>query len=125
MKAHYKTRSGRIIFEVEGQSPKDLFRGIAEVQGVFESDTECGCCHSPNIQFRVRQAGKDGAENDYYELFCQDCSAVLSFGQFRKGNSLFVKRKDAEGILLPNHGWKVWRAPATADGGVGKIGAGV
>jgi hypothetical protein len=72
VKAHYKTRSGRIIFEVEGQSPKDIFRAIAEVQNVFEAESECGCCSSPNIQFRVRTV--DG--NDYYELYCEVCTAT-------------------------------------------------
>ena len=54
MKAHYRTRSGRITIEVEGQTPKDLFRAIAEFQEIFESDSMCGCCQSVTIRFRVR-----------------------------------------------------------------------
>lgn len=106
MKATYKTRSGRLLFEVNGETPKALFRGIAEIQNIFESDDTCGACNSPNIQFRVRTV--DG--NDYYDLACLDCSAQLSYGQNKDGRGLFVKRKDKDGAPLPNRGWTVWKA---------------
>lgn len=105
MKAHYRTRSGRITFEVEGQTPKDLFRGIAEIEEVFEADATCGCCEYSGIVFRVRTV----EDNEFYELFCESCTATLSFGQRRTGGKLFVKRKDGNGAFLPNRGWKVWR----------------
>ena len=55
MKAHYKTRSGRITFEVEGQTPKDLFKAIAEFQEIFESDSACGCCQSTRSRSSSRR----------------------------------------------------------------------
>jgi hypothetical protein len=106
MEASYKTRSGRMMFKVEGQSPKQLFHAIAELQSVFEADTKCGCCESMNLRVSVRNI----EDNDYYELLCEDCNASLSFGQKRSGNTLFPKRKDSDGTLLPNRGWKVWRS---------------
>jgi hypothetical protein len=106
MKAHLRLRGGKLVVEVESSTSKDLFRAVAELTAVFEAERECGCCHSQDLQFRVRTI--DG--NDYYELFCEDCSAAFNFGQTRNGNSLFPKRKDAGGILLPDRGWKVWRA---------------
>lgn len=109
MKAHYRTKSNRITFEVEGQSVKDLFRGIAEIQEVFEADDQCGHCESKNIQFRLRR--NEG--NEFYELACEDCNAALSYGQTKKGDTLFPKRKDASGTPLADRGWKVWR-PASA-----------
>jgi hypothetical protein len=110
MKALYKTRSGRIVFEVEGQSPKDVFCAIVEVQNIFEADSTCGCCESPEIQFRVRTIDS----NEYFDLNCEGCTATLNFGQTKKG-SLFPKRKDAEGMLLANRGWKVWRGLPPAE----------
>ena len=105
MKAHYRTASGRITFELEGSNAKELFRAIAEVQDVFEADAACGCCASPKIVFRVRV--NDG--NEFYELHCQQCFADLSFGQRRDGGRLFVKRRDTDGKPLPNNGWSVWQ----------------
>lgn len=71
MKAHYRTRNGRMTFEVESESQKGIFRGIAELQAVFEADWKCGC--------------------------------------HRKGNTLFAKRKDDQGNLLPAGGWAVYQ----------------
>ena len=104
MKAHYRTASGRISFELEGSNPKELLRAIAEVQEVFEADTSCGCCGKDKLIFRVRVTG----DNEFYELHCQDCSAVLSFGQRKTGGRLYPKRRDAEGKLLPDGGWAVY-----------------
>lgn len=114
MKAHYRTRNGRISFEIDNPSAKEIFRSISELQDIFEAAEKCECCQGTNIQYRVRTID----ENDYYEIICLDCYAALSFGQSRKGG-LFPKRKDAEGKPLPNRGWKVWRtqsaeSPVTA-----------
>ena len=61
-----------------------------------------------NFRFVVRNV--DG--NDYYELRCNDCGAVLAFGQHKKGGTLFPKRKDDEGNYLPNKGWHKWSPEA-------------
>jgi hypothetical protein len=102
LKAHYKTRNGRMVFEVQAESQKGLFCAIAEVQDVFETDDTCGCCHSDNLRFCVRRVA-DGS--NYYELRCIECGAALHFGQHRTGGTLFVKRTDERKELLPNRGW--------------------
>jgi hypothetical protein len=66
MKAHYRTRNGRIVVEVQAETQKGLFKAIAEAQSVFEADERCGLCLSDDIRFTVRSI--DG--NDYYELTC-------------------------------------------------------
>jgi hypothetical protein len=46
--------------------------------------------------------------NDYFEIRCADCGAILAFGQHKKGVTLFPKRKDDDGNYLPNRGWHKW-----------------
>ena len=46
--------------------------------------------------------------NDYYELRCGNCGGILSFGQHKKGGTLFPKRKDDNNNYLPNKGWHKW-----------------
>ena len=104
MKAHYRTETGHLTFEVEG-GPKEIFAGIAGIQEVFEADTTCGCCGKARIRFRVRAAD----DNSFYELVCMDCHATLAFGQTKVGNRLFAKRKEGD-RWLPDRGWKVWKA---------------
>ena len=105
MKAHYKTKNGRITVEIEGDSPKAIFKGIAEVQELFEPDQACGACASQAIQFRFRKVDK----YEYFEVFCTDCSAALQFGQKREGGGLFPKRKDSDGNPLSQNGWLKWK----------------
>ena len=109
MKANYRTRDGRIVVEVQGETVKDLFRGIGQAQEVFEAAACCGACESPNIQFRTRTI----EDNDYFELSCQDCHSKLDFGQHKKGGTLFAKRKDSDGSWLPNAGWRKWEQSQT------------
>jgi hypothetical protein len=104
MKAHYKTRDGRLVFEIQGETVKDLFRGISQLQDVFDADSICGMCQSANVRFRTRTI----EDNDYYEMACMDFYAKLDFGQHKKGGTLFVKRKSPEGDWFPNGGWKKW-----------------
>ncbi len=104
MKVQYKTRDGRCLFEVQAETPKELFKGIAQIQDIFEADTACGCCASTNLRYSVRTVD----DNDYYDLQCSDCTASLSFGQHKKGGSLFPRRKEQGGAILPNRGWKKW-----------------
>lgn len=104
MKATYRTLNGRISFEVEGDAAKDLFKAIAQLQAMFDTDTACGLCSSEDICFSMRTV--DG--NDYYDLLCRSCHASLGFGQHKKGGTLFVKRKDQQGNILPNEGWRKW-----------------
>jgi len=100
VKATY--RANGVLFELEGETVKELFRSLAEVQSIFGADQSCGRCKSVNLQFRVRAV----EEGDYYELVCLACLATLQFGQSRKGG-LWPKRKDPEGNVLSHHGWRV------------------
>jgi hypothetical protein len=108
MKAHYKTRNGRMTFEVEGDI-KGIFRAVSELQEVFEPDEQCEACQGKDFHYRCRTV----EDNDYYEIVCAHCTATLSLGQTKKG-SLFPKRKDGDGNRLQNRGWKVWEGKQAA-----------
>lgn len=99
MKILYKVND-KLTFELEGEGQKEIFKELATIQEIF-SEEKCGLCGSSNIRFVVRNV--DG--NDYYELRCIDCGAVLAFGQHKKGGTLFPKRKDDDGNYMPNKGW--------------------
>ena len=101
MKAHYKTSNGRLTFEVTGETVKEVFEQVGSIQEVFDAESTCGCCKSPDIKFLVRHV----EDYIYYELQCKVCAARFSFGQNKKGGGLFPKRKDKEGAVIPNRGW--------------------
>lgn len=100
MKMHYK--AGPMTFEIEGASPKELFKKIATVQEIFDTDKMCGACNSPDVRFRSRQVD----DFEFFEIACETCTARLQFGQLKKGGGLFVKRRDDDGHELPNRGWE-------------------
>lgn len=102
MKVKYKV-GDKLEFELEGSGQKEIFKELALIQEIF-AEEKCGLCNHTNLRFVVRNV--DG--NDYYELRCSDCGAVLAFGQHKKGGTLFPKRKDDEGNYLPNKGWHKW-----------------
>ena len=103
MKAHWRSKSGRLTFEIEGDGHKPLFRGLAEVEEVFGAEEACGLCKSTDIGYRVRKID----ENEYFELRCRACGAQFNFGQHKNGRTLFPKRADENGEL-PNRGWYKW-----------------
>ena len=90
MKVSYKA-SDKLTFELESPGQKELFKDLALIQEIF-SEEKCGLCGSTNLRFVVRNV--EG--NDYYEVRCADCGAILTFGQHKKGGTLFPKRKDDE-----------------------------
>ena len=104
MKAHYRTKNGRITFEVEGSLVKDIFERVAALQDIFDAEEECGMCGSASIRMVFRET--DG--NRYYELKCLDCGAAFAFGQRRQGGDLFPRRRDKDGNVLPDNGWSKW-----------------
>lgn len=112
MKLSFKTRTGCLIETSQVETEKDLFRAVARLQEIFSADHQCGCCESNDIQHRARIVD----DNEYFELSCVSCTASLSFGQTKKGGSLFAKRKDPDGNVLPNRGWKTWKAATSANG---------
>lgn len=103
MKVKYKTNTN-LEFELEGSGQKEIFKELAVVQEIFSEDC-CGACNKNRLKFVVRNVDS----NDYYELRCNDCGAVLSFGQHKKGGTLFPKRKDENNNWLPNKGWYKWQ----------------
>jgi len=104
MKVKY-TANDKLSFEIEADGQKEVFKELATIQEIFSED-RCGLCGGINIKFIVRNVDS----NDYYELRCTDikCGAILSFGQHKKGGTLFPKRKDDENNYLPNKGWHKW-----------------
>lgn len=102
MKALYNVNN-KLQFEVEGKGQKDLFKELATIQEIF-GEENCGACKKSNIKFVVRNV----EDNDYYELRCNECGASLSFGQHKKGGTLFPKRKDDQNNYMPNRGWYKW-----------------
>lgn len=102
MKLRYKVGE-KLEFELEGAGQKEIFKELAAIQEIFGEEA-CGVCGSKNIKFIVRNI----ENNDYFELRCSDCSAILAFGQHKKGGTLFPKRKDDEGHYLPSKGWHKW-----------------
>lgn len=106
MQVTYKTRNGQIAITAQGETVKALFKEVASIIEVFDSDKECGKCRGKEIAPRVRTIDKDC----YYEIAClnRECRATLSLGQTKEGGMLFVKRKDKNDEWLPNGGWTIY-----------------
>lgn len=102
MKVVY-TANDKLQFELEASGQKEIFKELALIQEIF-SEAKCGMCNKTSIKFVVRSV--EG--NDYHELRCVDCGAILSFGQHKKGGTLFPKRKDDSNNYLPHNGWHKW-----------------
>lgn len=93
----------KLTIELEAAKQKDIFEQLSSLQEIFGEST-CGKCGKDNLKFQVREVD----DNKYYELRCKDCGAVLAFGSHKKGDTLFPKRKDADGKFLENKGWTKW-----------------
>jgi hypothetical protein len=104
MKIRYSAANEQLVFESDVANPKEAFEWLSTVQELFE-ESACGLCGKSHLAYEVREY--DG--NNYYKLVCRDCHAQLDFGQRRDGNNLFIKRKDAEGNVLPSNGWYRWQ----------------
>ena len=94
--------SPKIIITLEGSTEAELFEQISSVQEVF-GQSMCQRCQSDNFRFITRVV----EDNKYYEMHCQNpgCRARLSFGQNKKGGTLYPKLKDTEGNYKNNSGW--------------------
>lgn len=102
MKAICKALGGRLAFEVNAETPKELFGQVGDIMEIFDAESACGCCQSKNI----RPSHRKVKDFDYYDLMCQDCGAQFSFGQRKLGGGLFPKRRDKDGHDLANGGWQ-------------------
>lgn len=98
VKYYIDPKGSHLVFDIQGENVKEMFRGIAEVQEVFEADKTCGLCNQSNIQCRVRNV--DG--NEFYELVCADCRGTLSLGQTKDGTRLYPKRRGTQ----DRRGWE-------------------
>lgn len=90
----------KLTLKISAEGQKELFKDLSTVQEIF-GENSCGMCGSTDIKYVVRTV--DG--NDYFELRCNKCGAILSFGQHKKGGTIFPKRKDADGKWLEHRGW--------------------
>ena len=109
MKVKFKPTSN-LEFELEGSGQKEIFKELAIVQEIF-SEKACGLCKNEALKYVVRNVDN----NDYFELRCPACGGLLSFGQHKKGGTLFPKRKDDNSNWLPNGGWHKWVPSETTD----------
>lgn len=118
MKCHLTAAGGQLTFELSGETTKDLFEQISNVQEIFEAEKSCGCCNGEDLRFLARQV----EDFKFYEIACQNpqCRARFAFGQAKKGGNLFPKRKDEDGEWLANRGWAkfVPKTEAVASGPV-------
>jgi hypothetical protein len=103
--------------DVESETSKGLFKGIAECQATFE-DTKCGACGDTNIRYVHRTV----EDNEFYEVHCTNikCKAKLMYGHKKDGKTMYPKRYevDAKGkakvengktVYLPNNGWTIYK----------------
>lgn len=105
MKVNYTSQDGRMQFDFDAATQKDVFKKLAEIQSLFE-EPECGCCKSKIIHFEHRT--HDG--NDYYKMVCQVCNAQLDYGQNKTGGGLFARRVEKDSKRpMPNNGWYHWQ----------------
>lgn len=104
-----------MTIEIEQPSVKDLIKEFTVVDSALRFES-CGQCNSVDVFPQHRNVESD----DYYEIKCRACGAVLRLGSHKEGGSLYKKRmqvdnkgksvKDAtgKGVPLPNSGWSKW-----------------
>lgn len=93
----------KLTVEFDSSGVKEVFEELASISEIL-SEAKCGACGSTNLKYQVREV--DG--NKFYEIRCADCGATLSFGQHKKGGTLFPRRKDSDGKPLAHGGWVKW-----------------
>jgi hypothetical protein len=107
MKAQLKVRAN-LTLELEADQQTDLFRLLASAQEVF-GEAKCGKCKSGNLLFRTR---KNAQDNEFFEIVCGGCHAVLQLGAHKKGGTLFPRRhtetEAGDKEWLPDNGWQRW-----------------
>ncbi len=86
MKAQLRVRAN-LTLELEAGDQKVLFRSLASAQEVF-GEKACGKCKSGDLAFRARTV----KGNEFFEIICGRCRAVLSMGVHREGGTLFPRR---------------------------------
>ena len=100
MKARYTSLDGNFALELEYETIKDLFEKVASFEEIFGQNTICKCGNES-----TRPSVRVVDDNSYYERKCDKCGKSFSFGQHKKGGSLFPKWEK---------GWNKWNAEAVA-----------
>ena len=122
MKATVKVND-KLSLDVEGDTAKTLFKGVAECMATFE-DTKCGACGSDDFSYVVRQVD----DNEFYEVHCKNtkCRAKLMYGHKKDGKSMYPKRYEVDNkgkakvengktVYLPNNGWTIYKPDAKGE----------
>jgi hypothetical protein len=77
---------GQFTIKLNSDNQKDLFEQLASFQEIFVRNN-CCICGSEEVYFRTRTI--DG--NNFYEKVCGKCNKTFSYGQNKKGDTLFPK----------------------------------
>jgi late competence protein required for DNA uptake (superfamily II DNA/RNA helicase) len=116
MKAVFSSYNG-LELEIEAPTLQELMQQISQIENAIGYEP-CGKCKSGNVFPRHRNA--DG--NDFYELACSDCGAVLQLGTNKEEKTLYkkkmetdskgkaVKDENGKGKYLKDNGWLKWNA---------------
>jgi len=114
MKARLELYHG-LSFEFESNKLQDILKEISNIETSIGWEL-CGKCKSNNTFPNYRQVGSD----DFYEIKCRDCGAVLQLGTHKEGQTLYkkkmktdakgkaVKTDDGKAEYLPDGGWLKW-----------------
>lgn len=86
LEVNYRTNDGRMSAKFTGDV-KEVFEHVAKFAEVFETNTVCGNCKSEDVRPSVRVV----EDNKYYEKKCNACGYGFSYGQTKKGGTLFPK----------------------------------
>jgi hypothetical protein len=110
MKVTYTLDNGLTV-ELEGKTQTDIWDQLAEFQEVFGNTTCVAKIKGQVVKSdKVKFVKRTVDDNDYYELLCVDGESPLfmykkSFGQHKKGGTLFPKRDVPEGCIPGLNGW--------------------
>ena len=114
MEMQVKLPNGTFI-KLYGDSDTDLFESWAHVHEIF-AEEKCALCGCTKLRPVVRVNADD---DKFYELHCQGegCYARLTYGQNKKGDTLFPRRKLtkdgkpdlSEGEFGKHQGWTKFR----------------
>ncbi len=109
MKCNYRVNRD-LMLELEGSNQKELFEQMAAAAEIFGNWECCGKCKSP--EHRPRPVVREVDDNRHYELRCTNprCEARFTYGQNKKGGTLFPQRKFPKTEdFKPDGGWVIWK----------------
>ncbi len=116
MKAVFNSYNGLSI-EIDGANLQEIIQAVTSVENAIGFEP-CGKCKSGNVFPNHRKVEAD----DFYELKCNSCGAVLQLGQHKSDSTLYKKKmevdskgkavKDENGKAkyLKDNGWLKWNS---------------